>query len=149
MDLLKLIALDEEDLAVMSAHAQDALVRVGDLAALPRAQRFALALRRFDWEAPDTPRRRLAALHFERVVSVAARGVDRTEPERVLNLLAVTFTPGDAPAGTVTLAFSGGAALRLGVECLEAQLSDLGAAWEAASRPRHDLDTDPDGGSAA
>lgn len=149
MDLLKLIALDEEDLAVVSAHAQDALVRVGDLAALPRAQRFALALRRFDWEAPDTPRRRLAALHFERVVSVAARGVDRTEPERVLNLLAVTFMPGDAPAGIVTLAFSGGAALRLGVECLEAQLSDLGAAWEAASRPRHDLDTDPEGGSAA
>ena len=76
---LKLIALDAEDLAVVSAHLQDAVVRKGDIAWLPAEQRFALALRRFDWEGAERgqKRRRLAALHFERVTS--ARSV-KIEP---------------------------------------------------------------------
>lgn len=55
----------------------------------------------------------------------------------MLNLLAITFEAGDAPSGTIVLTFSGGAALRLEVECIEAQLADLGAAWETPSRPSH------------
>jgi hypothetical protein len=55
----------------------------------------------------------------------------------VLNLLAVEFIPTDAPAGYVTLTFSGGAALRLDVECLEAELADLGPEWATAACPAH------------
>lgn len=149
MDLVKLIALDSDDLTVVSAHVQDAVVRVADLTWLAAEGRFALALRRFDWEAPQTPRRRLAALHFERVRTVSARDVPRAETGRILNLLAVTFTPTDAPAGMITLAFSEGAALRLEVECIETQLSDLGPMWEASSLPRHDLGNDPDGDTSS
>jgi hypothetical protein len=64
MDLLKLVALDPDDLAVVSAHLQDALISVGDIAYLPGERRFALAAKRFDWEA-EQPQRRLSGLHFE------------------------------------------------------------------------------------
>jgi hypothetical protein len=142
MDLLRLVALDQEDLAIVSAHLQDAVVRVGDLAFLPRERRFALVARRFDWEAPpDHPRRRLAGLHFERVLGVRLRGVDRGSPDGVMNLLAVTFQESDAPSGHATLHFSDGAAIQLELECIEAQIKDLGPVWEAEGRPAHDVES--------
>ena len=55
----------------------------------------------------------------------------------MLSLLAISFAATDAPAGTVELVFSGGGAIRLEVECIEARLADLGGAWEASSRPVH------------
>jgi hypothetical protein len=55
----------------------------------------------------------------------------------VLNLLAVEFVETEAPSGVVTLTFSGGAALRLEVECLEAELADLGPAWTTTCCPKH------------
>lgn len=144
MELLKLVALDADDLAVISAHLQDAVLKVSDLAYLPRERRFALVARRFDWEAQpgDGPRRRLAGLHFERVLSARTRGLDRSEPDAVLELLALTFEPGEAPSGAITLVFAGGGAVRLEVECVEAQMRDLGAAWRAGGRPAHDLGPD-------
>jgi hypothetical protein len=143
MELLKLVALDEEDLSVMSAHLQDAIVRMEDFAYLPRERRFALAARRFDWEAApgEPPRRRLTGLHFERVTAVRTRGVDRTRTDSMLNLLAVTFHAVDAPSGTVTLFFSEDAAVQLDVECVEAQMRDLGPVWEVESRPTHDAES--------
>lgn len=138
MDLLRLIALDEEDLAVLSAHLQDAVVRVGDLAYLPQERRFALVARRFDWEAaPDVPRRRLTGLHFERVLSARSRGIDRTKPDAVLNLLAITFEETSAPSGSATLLFSEGGAIQLELECIESQMKDLGPVWQAEARPAH------------
>ena len=139
MELLKLVALDQDDLHVLSAHLQDALVRVGDLAYLPGQRRFALAARRFDWEvdADGPPRRRLTGLHFDRVRAVRCRGIDRSNPDRVLNLLAVTFSETDAPSGSATLLFSEGA-VQIDLECIEGQMKDLGPVWEAESRPRHD-----------
>ena len=139
MELLRLVALDPEDLAVISTHLQDAIVRVGDLAFLPRERRFALVARRFDWECPlnEPPRRRLTGLHFERVLRCRTRGVDRRNLDAVLNLLAVTFAETDAPSGTVTLLFSDGGAIQLDVECIETQMKDLGPVWEAEGRPTH------------
>ncbi|MFD0935235.1 DUF2948 family protein, partial [Methylobacterium trifolii] len=84
------------------------------------------------------PRRRLAGVHFERVLGVRTRGIaPGQEADAPLNLLAVTFDPGEPPSGTVTLVFAGGAAIRLDVECVEAALKDLGPVWEAESRPDH------------
>ena len=136
---LKLIALDAEDLAVVSAHLQDAVVRKGDIAWLPAEQRFALALRRFDWEGAERGqrRRRLAALHFERVTSARSVKIEPGAKDAVFSLLAVTFAEAQSPAGEVTLHFSDGAAIRLGVECIEAQMKDLGPIWEAAATPAH------------
>jgi len=141
MEQLKFIALDGEDLEVVSAHLQDAVVKVSDVLWRPQEKRLVLALNRFDWEAAqaDRPeyRRRRAALRFERVMSCKCRNVNPAGKDGVLNLLAVEYTPTDAPAGVVTLIFSGDAALRLEVECLEAELADLGPAWTTTTRPIH------------
>ncbi|KQP55184.1 hypothetical protein ASG40_09340 [Methylobacterium sp. Leaf399] len=141
MELLKLAALDTEDLAVVSAHLQDAILRSGDLAYLAGAHRFVLVARRFDWSAApgEAPRRRLTGVHFERVLGVRGRGiVPGADSDATLSLLAVTFEPGEAPSGTVTLVFAGGAAIRLDVECIEVRMKDLGPVWEAEGRPDHE-----------
>lgn len=140
MENLKLIALDEEDLAIFSAHLQDAVVKMVDMGFLPRLQRFALVLNRFDWDqkvvANEKVRRR-TGLHFERVRDVKCRGMEEAQRTGVLNLLAVTFMPGDLPSGFVYLTFSGGAEVRLEVECIEAGLRDLGPAWGCSHTPKH------------
>jgi hypothetical protein len=89
--------------------------------------------------SPDLRRCR-TALRFERVVGCKCRNVDQTNKDAVLNLLAVEFVENDSPAGYVKLTFSGGAAIRLDVECLEAELVDLGPAWGAACCPDHFAD---------
>lgn len=147
MELLKLAALDTEDLTVISAHLQDAILRPEDLSYLPGEKRFLLALRRFDWSAGPkaTPRRRLAGLHFERVLSVRTKGLKpgSSAPDSTpLSLLAITFTPSDPPSGHIEILFSGDATIRLEVECIEARMKDLGPVWEATARPGHDAAPD-------
>lgn len=136
---LKLVALDADDLAIVSAHLQDAVLKMADIVYLPGEKRFALALRRFDWEGAvhGQRRRRLAALHFDRVLAVRSAKLDKNDAGKVLNLLAITFEQNDEPAGDVTLHFSEGAAIRLSVECVEAQMKDLGPVWEAVATPGH------------
>ncbi|RXF73687.1 DUF2948 family protein [Hansschlegelia zhihuaiae] len=137
---LRLVALDPEDLEILSAHLQDFVARVGDLAWLPREKRFAFVGNRIDRRVDGEVRRRRTAGHFDRVTKVSARGVDRSQADTVLNLLAVTFSPAEEPSGAVELHFSGGASLRLDVECIEAQVVDLGPVWAAKAAPAHDLD---------
>jgi hypothetical protein len=141
MDALKLAALDAEDLAVISAHLQDAVLKVGDIDWRPREKRLLIQLNRFAWEKADRARRgferRRALIHFARVEAVRSSRIRRDAPDAVLSLLAVRFEPGDAPAGVVDLTFSGGGTLRLSVECIEASLADLGAAWGTQNRPVH------------
>ena len=151
MDRLKLIAMDEEDLRIVSAHVQDAVARSADLAFDAKAGKFALALNRYVWERDRrvsaekrrTPERRRAMLHFERVTAARSTGIERAG-EQVLSLLAVGFVPDgkDDAAGTIELTFSGDAAVRLEVECIEARLTDTEAAWAARARPDHDADLD-------
>jgi Protein of unknown function (DUF2948) len=141
MDPLKFLILDEEDLEVASTHLQDAVVRVSDVLWRPHEKRLVVALNRFDWEgtqgANPEYRRKRAALRFERVSSCKCRQVNPGSKDAVLNLLAVEFSETDAPAGAVTLIFSGGGTLRLDVECLEAELVDLGPSWTAVACPSH------------
>jgi hypothetical protein len=149
MQPLKLIALDQDDIAVVSTHLQDAVVKIGDIVWLPAEHRLVLGLNRFDWEACgcEDPcyKRRRTALRFERVNAFRCRNVDPQARDSVLNLLAVEFDETDAPGGTVTLIFSGGAALRLEIECLECELADLGPSWDARARPVHEVEADPRG----
>jgi Protein of unknown function (DUF2948) len=149
MEELKLVALDKDDIEVVSAHVQDALVKVADIFWQPHEHRFVMALKRFDWmkavdalknKAPDHRRCR-TALRFERVISCKCRGLDQTGKDALLNLLAVEFVERDAPGGTVTMTFSGGGAIRLEVECLEAELVDLGEVFTAMACPDHFADT--------
>ena len=144
MEQLKFVVLDAEDLAVVSTHVQDAVVKVADVHWRPQEKRLVVGINRFDWEGAQSAepeyRRRRSALRFERVLTCKCRSVNPAGKDAVLNLLAVEYAPTDAPAGVVNLIFSGGAALRLEVECLEAELADLGASWTACTCPAHHPD---------
>jgi hypothetical protein len=124
------------------------VVKTADIRWRPAEKRVIVGLNRFDWEAANGAlpefRRRLAALRFERVTACKCRNCAAAEKDQILNLLAISFEPTDLPAGVVTLTFSGGAALRLEVECLEAELADLGPSWVTESCPMHTVDIEPD-----
>ena len=128
---LKLIALDADDLAVISAHVQDARVQTSDIIWRQGEKRLVAGINRPDWEQTLSgeagPRRLVAALRFDRVLSCKSRNIDLAAPETALELLGIEFHPAEAPGGSVVLLFSHGGALRLDVECLECELADLGA----------------------
>jgi hypothetical protein len=128
---LKLIALDADDLAVISAHVQDARVQTADIIWRQGEKRLVVGMSRLDWEqtlsGQTAPRRLIAALRLERVLSCKSRNIDLGMPDTALELLGIEFHLGDAPSGSAVLLFNHGGALRLDVECLECQLTDLGA----------------------
>lgn len=137
MSLVKLTALDAEDLEVVSAHMQDAVVRTEDITYLKPTRKFALIANRFAWESGARERRR-SGLRFDRIESVKSRRIVLGESDLILSLLAVRFEPGDPPSGTIVLDFSGGGAIRLKAECIEARLEDLGPAWDTERTPSHE-----------
>ena len=141
---LRLRAADAEDLAVISACLQDALVSVRDLAYDRAARTFVLVANRFRWEGADAGEgaafeRILCGVAFDAVDSVAYRGFQRSEEDRILSLLAIRAAPG--PAGApIELDFAGGAAIRLTVAEISCRARDFGEAWPTAWRPGHQLD---------
>ena len=154
MDALKLVALDAKDLEILSAHLQDAVVKVADMTYLPREKRFVALANRFDWSGAiksETKRkptfaRLRTAIRFERVLAARTTGVDLGNKSAVLSLLAVTCEETSPPAGDLTLLFAGGAAIKLHVECIEAEMRDLGAAWQTKAKPDHERDDEGKGG---
>lgn len=127
---LKLIALDEDDLAVISAHVQDARVKACDIIWRQAEKRLVVGMSRLDWEqtlsGETAPRRLIAALRFDRVLACKSRNIDLAAREAGLELIGIEFHAQDEPGGSALLLFSGGKALRLDVECLECELTDLG-----------------------
>jgi len=125
---LKLIALDADDLAVISAHVQDARVQASDILWRQDERRLVIGMSRLDWEqtlsGETSPRRLIAALRFDRVLSCKSRNIGSATG---LKLVGIVFHPADTPSGSALLLFSHGGALRLDVECLECELTDLGA----------------------
>jgi hypothetical protein len=129
-DRLKLIALDADDLAVISTHVQDARVQAADIVWRQAEKRLVIGMNRLDWAqtlAGDAePRRLVSALRFDRVLACKSRKIDLDAPEMSLELIGIEFHPGEEPGGSALLLFSHGGALRLDVECLECELTDLG-----------------------
>jgi DUF2948 family protein len=127
---LKLIALDADDLAVISAHVQDARVQTSDIIWRQGEKRLVIGMSRLDWEqtlaGEAAPRRLIAALRFDRVLSCKSRNIDIASGEAALELIGIEFHPGEAPGGSAILMFSHGGVLRLDLECLECELTDLG-----------------------
>ncbi len=114
---LRLRALDLDDLAVLSGIVAGARLRVADMSYERRRRRFAVAMTRFDGHP--------AGLHFEGVLKVASRGIDRQKPETEFELRAIGCEPGLDAEATVVLAFAGGGSVRLDVECIEAYLAEM------------------------
>ena len=131
---LRLLAEDADDLHIISAALQDAILRPVDIAWEPQARRVTLALSRFCWECGGT--RVMSAMQFGDVIAVKSRRLPRG-PEHALELLAMDFEPGEAPGGRVIMMFAGGGDLRIDVECLDAVLTDLSERWPAKVAPTH------------
>ncbi len=137
---LKLRAEDDEDLGVLSAILQDALVAVGDMAFEPAAQRFVLIANRFCWEPGDggagrSFERILSGLRVDGVRSVQRRGFRPGETDRFLSLLAIR-----ADGQRLYFHFAGGVSIRLDVERILCHLDDLGEPWPTRWRPRHPVE---------
>jgi hypothetical protein len=134
---LRLLAQDADDLAVISAAIQDAVAKVGDIVFEPKARRVTVAFNRYRWEAGGGARVR-CGLQLGGVLKFEARKIRRNAPDAVLELLAVTFEPGEAPGGVVTLSCAGGGDLRATVECVEAVLADVSEPWPTPRTPTHE-----------
>jgi hypothetical protein len=125
----KLIALDEDDLAVISAHVQDATVVASDIIWRQGEKRLVVGMRRPDCEeilaGEGAPHQIISALRFDRALACKARNIDMDAPQKALTLMGIEFHPTEVPGGNVLLLFAGGGVLRLDVECLECELADL------------------------
>ena len=135
---LRLLAEDADDLAVISAALQDAVTRIGDIQWEPAARRLTIAFNRFRWEAQEGHGERVrAAVQLGGVLGVKGRNLRREAKDAVLELLALTFEPGEAPGGEVIFAFAAGGDLAATVECIDIALADLSAPWTTALTPGH------------
>jgi hypothetical protein len=136
---LRLKAVDAEDLAVVAACLQDALVLIDDMAYLPEEQRFVLVANRFVWEEAQRHQSKFArtttGVTFNNVTAVKKRNVDRHHGDGILSLLTVQAVP-----GAIQLEFSGDAAIRLETSGILCHLEDIGEPWPTAWRPKHELD---------
>ena len=137
---LRLLAEDADDLQIISAALQDAIMRPVDIRWEKEARRLTVVLSRFCWECGGT--RVMAAMQFGDVQAVKSRRLPRL-PEAALELLALDFLPDEAPGGQVMMMFAGGGDLRIDVECLDAVLTDLSERWPARIAPTH-LDGAPE-----
>jgi hypothetical protein len=133
---LRLLAQDPEDLAIISAAMQDAVAKVGEISYEAKARRLTVAFNRYRWETGESERVR-SGLQLGGVLKVQTRKIRRGARDAVLEVLAVTFEPGDAPGGTITISCAGGGDLRAVVECVDAVLADVSAPWPTPRTPTH------------
>jgi len=125
------------------------LIRVGDMAYLPRSKQFALVAARFDWLGPHETDRLflLRALPDGLAFRACSQGLmPWVSPQRPISYsksVGHRFKETEPPGGYVEFVFSAGRALRLYVECLEAEIRDLGIRWTAKSAPNHPIDRAP------
>ena len=140
MSKLRLSALDADDLDVISAAIQDALVAVRDCAWLKDEKRFVLLLNRFRWEADPGVEaeytRTHSALVFNEVTAVRHHDIPLEQPDRMLELLAVA----QENDRSVTLRFAAGRAIRLEIGRLACHLGDVGEPWATPWKPAHSVE---------
>ncbi|HEY3920048.1 MAG TPA: DUF2948 family protein [Stellaceae bacterium] len=140
---LKLRAADAEDIAVLSAVLQDALVTIAEITYLPEERRFVLVANRFRWE-PRTgepqakgSERVLTGICIDDVTAVSRRGFRPRESDRMLSLLALRLEDGEGAPKALFLDFAGGSSIRLEVDRIMCHLDDLGEPWPTRWRPKH------------
>jgi hypothetical protein len=137
--MLRLNADDAEDLSVISAQMQDAVLKRADMQFDAKRRRFALVANRFAWDALPQKERRRTGLHLDDVTSVKVLGFETARPSAILSVLAISFEQADGLSGHVTLSFSAGKQIKLAVDCLNVTMADLGGAWSASNVPDHEL----------
>lgn len=135
--LLHLRAESLDDLDVFSTLLQDSAVRVSDLAWLPKQHRFAAVVNRYRWEGErKNPERMRTGLRFEHVLGAALKNIPFSDPDHVMELLAIRARE-TGKKTELELIFSGHAAILLELEVIDGFLEDIGGPWNATRRPEH------------
>lgn len=139
---LALLAADPEDLKVVSAVLQDAVMKVGDMAWLPEQRRFAFVANRFIWEDAAARRwgpyaRVRAGAHFDDVTSVRTKSVRLDAKDAVIDVLSMEFSPEEDGGGVITLNLAGGGAIALTVASVNAEIRDVSPPWRTPKKPNH------------
>lgn len=134
-------ALDAADVPVISALVQDAVFPITEMRWEKSRRRFALLLNRFRWEIADggTPERVQSVLAVEDVQNISSQGIDRSDSDMILSLLALEWAPSEDGMGRLTLVLAGDGAIALDVEALEVTLRDVTQPYGAVSgkAPNH------------
>tara|TARA_B100000963_G_scaffold361749_1_gene399238 strand:- start:1490 stop:1933 length:444 start_codon:yes stop_codon:yes gene_type:complete len=139
---LKLIARTEEDLRVVSAHLQDSIASVADIANLKKNKIFLMQLNRFMWEDVEKGvfrknKRIRSILKFENVINVLSRNINQQKKDKFLDFLAIETSITPDNNYVMKIIFAGDAIIRIISEVIEVTLDDQGAAWDTKNKPKH------------
>ena len=139
---LKLIAKTEEDLRVVSAHLQDSIASVADIANLKKNKIFLMQLNRFMWEDVEKGvfrknKRIRTILKFENVINVLSRNINQQKKDKFLDFLAIETNITPDKNYEMKIIFAGDAIIRVISEVIEVTLDDQGEAWDTKNKPKH------------
>ena len=139
---LKLIAHSEEDLRVISAHLQDAIVSTKDIAHLKSNRIFLMQLNRFMWEDVEKVvfrknKRIRTILKFENVIEVNSKNINQSVKDKFLDFLAIESNQMPNNNHEMKLIFSGDSIIRVVAEVIEVTLDDQGEPWNTKNKPKH------------
>tara|TARA_B000000532_G_scaffold192636_1_gene158658 strand:- start:71 stop:514 length:444 start_codon:yes stop_codon:yes gene_type:complete len=141
---LKLIARTEEDIKVVSAHLQDSIASVSDIANLKKNKIFLMQLNRFMWEDVEKGvfrknKRIRTVLKFENVLNVVSKNINQQKKDNFLDFLAIETIKMPDNNYEMKITFSGDSIIRVIVEVIEVSLDDQGEAWETKNKPKHQV----------
>ena len=139
---LKLIARTEDDLRVVSAHLQDSIASVADIANLKKNKIFLMQLNRFMWEDVEKGvfrknKRIRTILKFENVMYVLSRNINQHKKDKFLDFLAIETNITPDKNYEMKIIFAGDAIIRVISEVIEVALDDQGKAWDTKNKPKH------------
>ena len=139
---LKLIARTEEDLRVVSAHLQDSIASISDVANLKKNNIFLMQLNRFMWEDVEKGvfrknKRIRTILKFENVLSVLSKNIDQRKRDKFLDFLAIETNTTPDNNYEMKIIFAGDSIIRIISEAIEVTLDDQGEAWDTKNKPKH------------
>tara|TARA_B110001452_G_C14956832_1_gene334627 strand:+ start:34 stop:477 length:444 start_codon:yes stop_codon:yes gene_type:complete len=141
---LKLLATSDEDLRVISAHLQDAIVSVQDIASLKKNRIFLIQLNRFMWEDVEKGvfrknKRIRTVLKFENAISVLSKNINIKNNESFLDFLTIESNLLPDKSYKIKLIFSGDSVIKIKAEVIDVSLDDQGSPWETKTQPKHNF----------
>ena len=139
---LKLIAKTEEDIKIVSAHLQDSILSVADIANLKKNKIFLMQLNRFMWEDVEKGvfrknKRIRTVLKFDNVLKVFSKNINQEKKDNFLDFLAIETIKMPDNNYEMKLIFSGDSVIRVVAEVIEVTLDDQGLSWESKTTPKH------------
>ena len=141
---LKLLAISDEDLRVVAAHLQDAIVSIQEIVSLKKNRIFLIQLNRFMWEDVEKGvfrknKRIRTVLKFDNVVSVTSKNINIKKDKKFLDFLTIESNLLPDKSYEIKLIFSGDAVIKIKTEVIDVTLDDQGSPWESKTQPKHDF----------